>query len=53
MAVHEQHAAPRTVTPEQLAPPWVVDHLRKRWMGIAGFLFTLVWLGLVGSQFSK
>ncbi|MCU1284874.1 MAG: hypothetical protein JWO13_1224 [Acidobacteriales bacterium] len=36
MAVHETHAAPRTVTPEQLTPPWVVDHLRKRWMGIAG-----------------
>src|SRR4051812_29917823 len=36
MAVHEHHAAPRTVTPEQLAPPWIVDHLRKRWIGIAG-----------------
>jgi hypothetical protein len=36
MAVHDTHAAHRTITPEELAPPWIVDHARKRWFGIAG-----------------
>src|SRR5882757_4601994 len=38
MAVsHDSHgAASGHLTPEQLAPPWIVDHMRKRWIGIAG-----------------
>jgi hypothetical protein len=36
MAIHETQTPSSHVTPEQLAPPWIVDHMRKRWIGVAG-----------------